>query len=245
MAYELSLATAGKQVPSGPDWIHEVKHDGYRMLVIRENERVRLFSKNGSDWTRRYPWIAEAALENRQKHFVIDGEAVVLGVDGISDFNALHFRKHDHEVYTPSTFSRWAAMICDRCPYICEGQSGAAAGTSAGRHHGGAFRVRRDRARPISRGLQDGPRRSRIQASRSALPRRPAEALDQGKAAAIRRWIGSFDCQRLRSTSALSYPFETPESYRVSCSAKIAHQALFAEHIAPAFRDVFAGRANH
>jgi ATP-dependent DNA ligase len=97
-AYELCLATAGKQVPSGPDWIHEVKHDGYRMLVIRENERVRLFSKNGTDWTMRYPWIAGAALKNSQKHFVIDGEAVVLGVDGISDFNALHSRKYDHEV---------------------------------------------------------------------------------------------------------------------------------------------------
>ncbi|WP_370990924.1 hypothetical protein [Bradyrhizobium sp. DN5] len=59
MAYELCLATAGKQVPNGPDWIHEVKHDGYRMLVIRENERVRLLSRNGSDWTNRYPWIAE------------------------------------------------------------------------------------------------------------------------------------------------------------------------------------------
>jgi ATP-dependent DNA ligase len=60
---------------------------------------VRLFSKNESDWTRRFSWIAEAALKkNRQKHFVIDGEAVVLGVDGISDFNALHARKHDHEV---------------------------------------------------------------------------------------------------------------------------------------------------
>lgn len=63
MAYELCLATAGKQVPLGPDWIHEVKHDGYRMLVIRENERVRLFSRNGTDWTQRYPWIAEAALK--------------------------------------------------------------------------------------------------------------------------------------------------------------------------------------
>jgi ATP-dependent DNA ligase len=78
--------------------IHEVKHDGYRMLVIRENDRVRLITKGGYDWTARYPWIAEAALKNRQKHFVIDGEGVVLGVDGISDFNALHSRKHDHEV---------------------------------------------------------------------------------------------------------------------------------------------------
>ncbi|MCK1424588.1 MULTISPECIES: RNA ligase family protein [unclassified Bradyrhizobium] len=98
MAYELCLATAGKQVPSGPDWLHEVKHDGYRMLVIREDKRVRLLSRNGTDWTKRYSWIAEAALKNRQKHFVIDGEAVILGVDGISDFNALHSRRHDHEV---------------------------------------------------------------------------------------------------------------------------------------------------
>ena len=98
MAYELCLATAGKQVPDGPDWIHEVKHDGYRMLVIRENERVRLLSRNGSDWTKRYAWIAEAALKNRQKHFVIDGEAVILGVDGYSDWNALHSGKHNDEI---------------------------------------------------------------------------------------------------------------------------------------------------
>ncbi|MGY3233186.1 ATP-dependent DNA ligase [Bradyrhizobium sp. USDA 4448] len=98
IACELCLGTAGKQVPSGPDWIHEVKHDGYRLLVLREDNRVRLLSRNGTDWTRRYPWTAETALKNRQKRFVIDGEAVILGVDGISDFNALHSRKHDHEV---------------------------------------------------------------------------------------------------------------------------------------------------
>jgi len=96
--YELCLATAGKQVPEGPDWLHEVKHDGYRMLVIREDDRVRLLSRNGTDWTGRYPWIAKAALNNRQKRFVLDGEAVILCVDGVSDFNALHSRKHDHEV---------------------------------------------------------------------------------------------------------------------------------------------------
>jgi hypothetical protein len=56
-------------------------------------------SRNGTDWTRRYPWIgAEAALKNRETHFVIEGEAVVLGVDGIADFNALHSRQHEDEV---------------------------------------------------------------------------------------------------------------------------------------------------
>ena len=59
---------------------------------------MRLYSRNGYDWSDRYPWIVEAALKNRQQHFVIDGEAVLLGVDGISDFNGLHSRKHDDEV---------------------------------------------------------------------------------------------------------------------------------------------------
>jgi bifunctional non-homologous end joining protein LigD len=55
-------------------------------------------SRGGYDWTKRYPWIVEAALKNRQKRFVIDGEAVILGVDGISDFNALHSGKQNEEV---------------------------------------------------------------------------------------------------------------------------------------------------
>jgi hypothetical protein len=52
----------------------------------------------GYNWTDRYPWIVEAVLKNRQKQFVIDGEAVILGVDGVSDFKALHSRKQDDEV---------------------------------------------------------------------------------------------------------------------------------------------------
>ena len=64
----------------------------------RDGDRVRLITRGGYDWTKRHPWIVEAALKNRTKHFVIDGEAVILGVDGISDFNALHSRQHDHEV---------------------------------------------------------------------------------------------------------------------------------------------------
>ena len=74
------------------------KYDGYRLRLERDGDRVRLITKGGSNWTDRYPWIVEAALKNRVKRFVIDGEAVVLGVDGVSDFNALHSRKHDDDV---------------------------------------------------------------------------------------------------------------------------------------------------
>ena len=67
-------------------------------MLVRQDDRIRLITKGGHDWSKRFPWIVETARKIRQKHFVLDGEAVVLGVDGISDFNALHSRKHDAEV---------------------------------------------------------------------------------------------------------------------------------------------------
>ncbi|AND92609.1 MULTISPECIES: ATP-dependent DNA ligase [Bradyrhizobium] len=97
-SFEFCLPSRGVAVSSGPDWLHEVKYDGYRLRLEREGHRVRLITRGGYNWASRYPWIVEAARKVRQKHFVLDGEAVVLGVDGISDFNALHSRKRDHEV---------------------------------------------------------------------------------------------------------------------------------------------------
>ncbi|MGM4958119.1 ATP-dependent DNA ligase [Bradyrhizobium sp. 604_D8_N2_3] len=96
--FEPCVPTRGAKVPTGPDWLHEIKHDGYRLIVEREDKRVRLFTRNGHDWTSRYPRILEAALRVRTARFVIDGEAVLLGADGVSDFNALHSRKHDDAV---------------------------------------------------------------------------------------------------------------------------------------------------
>src|SRR5438105_2055132 len=96
--FEFCLPTKSVRVPDGLDWLHEIKYDVYRLRVERDGARVCLLSRNGYDWTDRYPWIIEAALKNRRRQFVIDGEAVVLGIDGIADFNALHSRKHDAEV---------------------------------------------------------------------------------------------------------------------------------------------------
>jgi len=74
-------------MPDRPDWIHEVKHDDYRLIVQRADKRVQLFTRNGYDWTERYSRIVEATLRNRNSSFVINGEAVLLGVarrvDGI------------------------------------------------------------------------------------------------------------------------------------------------------------------
>jgi bifunctional non-homologous end joining protein LigD len=98
MMFEFCLPTRATAVPTGPDWFHEVKYDGYRLRVERDGARVRLFTKGGYDWTKRFPWIVHAALKNRQSQFVIDGEAVILGIDGRSDFNALHGGKQNGEV---------------------------------------------------------------------------------------------------------------------------------------------------
>jgi bifunctional non-homologous end joining protein LigD len=78
--------------PSGHDWVHEVKHDCYRLIVRRDGETVRLFTRRGYDWTDRYPAIAAAAAKLRAKSFTLDGEAVVAGADGVAVFDALHRR---------------------------------------------------------------------------------------------------------------------------------------------------------
>jgi bifunctional non-homologous end joining protein LigD len=98
MPFEFCIPTTGTKVPSGAEWLHEIKFDGYRLRVERDGDRVRLITRNGYDWTKRYPWIVEAALKNRMKQFVIEGEAVILGVDSRSDFDALHSGKHNEEV---------------------------------------------------------------------------------------------------------------------------------------------------
>jgi bifunctional non-homologous end joining protein LigD len=95
--FEFCIPVTGKQVPDGPDWLHEIKYDGYRARLVRDGKTVRLISKGGLDWTKRYPWIVESALKNRNTQFAIDGEIVMLGADGISDFNALHSRQHDDD----------------------------------------------------------------------------------------------------------------------------------------------------
>jgi bifunctional non-homologous end joining protein LigD len=68
--------------PSGVEWVHEINHDGYRMIVRRDGPVVRLYSRNANDWTARLPAIAAAAERIRAKSFTLDGEAVVVGPDG-------------------------------------------------------------------------------------------------------------------------------------------------------------------
>jgi bifunctional non-homologous end joining protein LigD len=78
-----------KQPPSGPGWAHELKHDGYRLQIHVRDGRVRLYTMNGNDWTKRYPRIVEEAARLRTP-LIIDAEVVHLSADGVSDFDSLH-----------------------------------------------------------------------------------------------------------------------------------------------------------
>jgi bifunctional non-homologous end joining protein LigD len=73
-------------------WVHEIKHDGYRLQVRRAGDQVRLFTRRGYGWSGRYPAIAVTATLLRARWFTLDGEAVVCGPDGVAIFDALHRR---------------------------------------------------------------------------------------------------------------------------------------------------------
>src|SRR5467141_438615 len=79
--FQPCIPTRGTEVPAGPDWVHEIKHDGYRLIVRRA---VRFYTRNAYDWTVRLPAIAAAAQRIKAKSFTIDNEAVEVGPDGVS-----------------------------------------------------------------------------------------------------------------------------------------------------------------
>jgi len=86
---EPCLALLSAKLPDGDAWGYEIKWDGYRVFVHVEYGKVRVLTKNGHDWTSRFPAIADAARTLGPVTAIFDGEAVVLDEQGRSDFNAL------------------------------------------------------------------------------------------------------------------------------------------------------------
>src|SRR5262249_26266308 len=86
--------TVASRRSSGPDWVHELKHDGYRLQIHVRDGRVRLYTMNGNDWTKRYPRIVKEAARLREP-VIIDAEVVCLSAKGVADFDALHSRTVD------------------------------------------------------------------------------------------------------------------------------------------------------
>jgi bifunctional non-homologous end joining protein LigD len=93
------LPTAAPEAPSGDHWLHEIKHDGIRVIARKTETRVHLYSRPGNDLTQRFPMIVEAVGRLRARSCIIDGEAVVCGVDGVSVFDLVRHRRNGDRAF--------------------------------------------------------------------------------------------------------------------------------------------------
>ena len=84
-----ALATAVDTVPKGTRWIHEIKFDGYRVQVHLRDATIKVFTRRGNDWTKRFRKIAHDAWHVNAGSAIIDGEIVVPAADGTTDFSVL------------------------------------------------------------------------------------------------------------------------------------------------------------
>jgi bifunctional non-homologous end joining protein LigD len=83
------MPTFAHDAPSGPQWVYEIKHDGYRFLCRRDGDRLAVYSRWGVNWSAHVPGIIEAMSALSARSLAIDGEGVVCGPDGIADFERL------------------------------------------------------------------------------------------------------------------------------------------------------------
>ena len=96
---EPCIPTAARVPPTGPGWLHEIKHDGYRLMAVLEARRVRLLSRRGHEWSDRFLRVREALASLGARSITIDGEAVVLcPKTGLSLFDELHSGCRDPDV---------------------------------------------------------------------------------------------------------------------------------------------------
>ncbi|MGY3609762.1 MULTISPECIES: non-homologous end-joining DNA ligase [unclassified Bradyrhizobium] len=86
---EPALATQVDRVPSGTRWIHEIKFDGYRVQLHLANDDIKVFTRRGNDWTKRFKKIAADAYVINAASAIVDGEVVVPSPDGTTDFSVL------------------------------------------------------------------------------------------------------------------------------------------------------------
>ena len=93
------LPTKAQQPPTGALWVHEIKHDGFRVIARKDGDHVRLYSRPGNSLTERFPLIVEALLRLRSRSCIIDGEAVCCDDNGLPSFNRIRYRRHDSSVF--------------------------------------------------------------------------------------------------------------------------------------------------
>src|SRR6266568_7050675 len=86
---EPCLPSPAKAPPSGPGWLHEIKHDGFRIMARRDSAGVRLITRAGNDFSSRFPFIAMAVGKLPVQSCLIDGEAIVCDENGLAVFELI------------------------------------------------------------------------------------------------------------------------------------------------------------
>ena len=103
------LPTKAETLPSGGAWLHEIKHDGFRIIGRKDGERVRLYSRPGNDFTHRFPLMVETLAGLRARSCIIDGEAVACDDNGVASSSAITaFAKSWRRGFSVSTTSQSA-----------------------------------------------------------------------------------------------------------------------------------------
>jgi bifunctional non-homologous end joining protein LigD len=96
---EPCLPSTAERPPISPNWIHEIKHDGCRLMARRNAAGVCLLTRNGHNWANRFPLIVQAVGALRLRSCLIDGEAVCYDEDGLPVFHKLRQRRDDRHVF--------------------------------------------------------------------------------------------------------------------------------------------------
>jgi bifunctional non-homologous end joining protein LigD len=87
------------KLPPGSEWLHEIKHDGFRVIARKNGAEVRLYSRADNDLTYRFPLIIETLVRLRSRSCIIDGEAVTCDDNGLASFERIRYRQHDGDVF--------------------------------------------------------------------------------------------------------------------------------------------------
>jgi ATP dependent DNA ligase domain len=110
---EPCLPSPANRPPSGSGWLHEIKHDGYRLMARRDPVGIRLITRRGNDWSERFPLVVEAVNHLKVRSCLIDGEVVCCdehGLDASTSCDAAATRRSPSSM--PSTCSSWTARTC-------------------------------------------------------------------------------------------------------------------------------------
>ena len=92
---EPCLPSPADRPPSGANWIHEIKRDGYRLMARRGSVGIRLMTRRGNDWSDRFPLVVEAVNHLKVRSCLIDGEVVCCDERGLARFDVLGRRRNE------------------------------------------------------------------------------------------------------------------------------------------------------